>query len=320
VKECCCAQKTACACKQVKECCCVEKTTCPCVKAKEVAACSCSKKAGSACCAAGCEGSCAGKCEECAQVKSVEKKAARTEKQARKAEKQARKAEKQARKARKVSRRESTRGVEEQVTGLLKACYHAVQNEHYEKAADLARQAYALDARRVEGDPVVYKFSLIETCAARRIASPTPECPAVTASNNYPTPVVTHVFVPAYTVTVGEDGLERIGVDFSVPGVQVHSDSGVIGEVMPEEGSFCTTLLKAVAPESCLDAASYLVNLFVPSMLLPDEVDNGSITFGLSTSGDINFQGLAKYKGMVYRAVIHNGFFFAWTTPQPEVE
>jgi hypothetical protein len=60
-------------------------------------------------------------------------------------------------------------GIEEQVTGLMKACYLAIGDERFEKAVDLARQAYALDPVRVQGDPIIYKMHLL---AEQLITSP----------------------------------------------------------------------------------------------------------------------------------------------------
>jgi hypothetical protein len=52
-----------------------------------------------------------------------------------------------------------------QVKGLMKACHLAFEEGRYDKAADLARQAHALDPRRVEADPLVYKLHLLgEEC------------------------------------------------------------------------------------------------------------------------------------------------------------
>ena len=52
-------------------------------------------------------------------------------------------------------------GVDEQVTGLLKACHLALGCGRYTKAIQLAREAHALDAERVGADPVVYKMHLL---------------------------------------------------------------------------------------------------------------------------------------------------------------
>jgi hypothetical protein len=52
-------------------------------------------------------------------------------------------------------------GVAEQVTALMKACHLALSCGAHAKAAELARQAHALDAERVAADPVVYKMHLL---------------------------------------------------------------------------------------------------------------------------------------------------------------
>jgi hypothetical protein len=51
--------------------------------------------------------------------------------------------------------------VRAEVDGLMKACHLALAEGRFEKAADLAREAHALDAERVEADPVVYKLHLL---------------------------------------------------------------------------------------------------------------------------------------------------------------
>jgi hypothetical protein len=53
-------------------------------------------------------------------------------------------------------------GIREQVDGLMKACYLAIGEGRFEKAADLAREAHALDPARVEGDPLLYKMHLLQ--------------------------------------------------------------------------------------------------------------------------------------------------------------
>jgi len=53
------------------------------------------------------------------------------------------------------------KGVAEQVEGLMQACRLAAEAGRHAKAAELARQAYALDAERVLADPLVYKMHLL---------------------------------------------------------------------------------------------------------------------------------------------------------------
>jgi hypothetical protein len=88
----------------------------------------------------------------------------------------------------------SKAGINEQVDGLMKACYLAFQEGRYGKATDLAREAHALDPRRVEGDPLVYKFGLLaekpaaKGCQEDCSEPKAPCCPACPCkpSNNYP--------------------------------------------------------------------------------------------------------------------------------------
>jgi hypothetical protein len=73
-------------------------------------------------------------------------------------------------------------GVEQQVNGLMKACRLLVSEGLHQQAAELARQAYALDPERVLADPLIYKMHLLaDAPAAHRSggseASEPPSCP-----------------------------------------------------------------------------------------------------------------------------------------------
>jgi hypothetical protein len=56
------------------------------------------------------------------------------------------------------------------VDGLMKACRLAIADGRYVKAAELARQAYAVDPERVESEPMVIKLDLLEGCRPRPVA------------------------------------------------------------------------------------------------------------------------------------------------------
>lgn len=68
-------------------------------------------------------------------------------------------------------------GVCEQVRGLMKACRLAVETGRHQKAIQLAREAFALDAERVSADPLVYKMHLVSisthpyVCVARCVGA-----------------------------------------------------------------------------------------------------------------------------------------------------
>jgi hypothetical protein len=61
-------------------------------------------------------------------------------------------------------------GVEEMVNGLMKACHLLVSQGMHQQAAELARQAYALDPQRVLADPLIYKMHLIAETPATQPA------------------------------------------------------------------------------------------------------------------------------------------------------
>lgn len=52
-------------------------------------------------------------------------------------------------------------GVEPMVCGLMKACHLLMSQGMQQQAAELARQAYALDPQRVIADPLIYKMHLL---------------------------------------------------------------------------------------------------------------------------------------------------------------
>jgi hypothetical protein len=71
-------------------------------------------------------------------------------------------------------------GVEEQVRGLMKACRLLMCEGLHEQAAELARQAFALDPERVMADPLLYKMHLLaDTPRSHESseASEPPSCP-----------------------------------------------------------------------------------------------------------------------------------------------
>lgn len=73
-------------------------------------------------------------------------------------------------------------GIEPMVCGLMKACHLLMNQGMHHLAAELARQAYALDPQRVQSDPLIYKMHLLAESPAARPAgaseeSEPPTCP-----------------------------------------------------------------------------------------------------------------------------------------------
>ncbi len=60
-------------------------------------------------------------------------------------------------------------GIEPMVCGLMKACHLLMNQGMQHQAAELARQAFALDPQRVQADPLIYKMHLLaESPPAKR--------------------------------------------------------------------------------------------------------------------------------------------------------
>ncbi len=70
-------------------------------------------------------------------------------------------------------------GTEEMVCGLMKACHLLMSQGMQHQAAELARQAYALDPERVMADPLIYKMHLLAESppVGASEASEPPTCP-----------------------------------------------------------------------------------------------------------------------------------------------
>ncbi len=68
-------------------------------------------------------------------------------------------------------------GVAEQVAGLMKACRLALEAGDIARAADLARQACALDPECVGADPLIYKLHLLNSDPPKCSPRSSSECP-----------------------------------------------------------------------------------------------------------------------------------------------
>jgi hypothetical protein len=75
----------------------------------------------------------------------------------------------------KAARAREQAGKKIMVAGLLKACRLALADGRFEKAAELARQAHALDPAAVEADPMVIKLDLLNQY--KPVAAPNPSGP-----------------------------------------------------------------------------------------------------------------------------------------------
>jgi hypothetical protein len=239
--------------------------------------------------------------------------------------------------------------VDDLVTHLLKGCYLAIENERYEIAADLARQAKSLDPIRVEGDPVVYKFSLLGECGAQK---PCPHsCPgACQPSNNYPPqkqcggedlsrcpkpPADPAVGEAIDAVVVSNEACPRscpkcakvtvtvkqVRAGNMVYGVGVTGDAGQTGSAVVNErnfdcreGSVFTKVLRTHGKELASQGVAVMSGLFLGAPI-PDDSCQGCLTLGLSTSGAVNVYCRTVHEGTVYNATLKDGIFLMWTKP-----
>ncbi len=225
-------------------------------------------------------------------------------------------------------------GVAEQVTGLLKACYFAIEEERYEKAADLARQAFALDPARVLGDPIIYKFNLLQTPKTNCNS-----CPATQRHTHIPNSQTHSCRMDAKPIVVqtGETEPCQQGASKTVqvkPGsiriaVKVSSNSCPVGcgncpksgcQSATESGCSLTKFLQTHGWECVSQVGNFL--WAVNNMSLPPKYEGkGCITVGLSTTGKINlFFRSRPYQGQVTEAMFKDGFFLIWTKPVVSIE
>lgn len=231
-------------------------------------------------------------------------------------------------KKQKKQAKSSKAGIDEQVDGLMKACYLAFQEGRYGKATDLAREAHALDPRRVEGDPLVYKFGLLAEKpkakakgAQEDCSDKAPCCPACPCkpSNNYP---------------------QKKGASLTI-GLGVNSDAGLTGSIAlnernfdaaPAENAFrgagqerkccplCDLGCCGVKLADVCEVACALLKEMYLAPAIPSDSGNNCLTVGLSSSGQVNAFCRARREGVVYNALLKDGVFLMWMTPEAKAK
>jgi hypothetical protein len=196
-------------------------------------------------------------------------------------------------------------GIKEQVNGLMKACYLAISVGHIEKAADLARQAHALDPARVEGDPLIYKMHLLAEqsiqTAPKKGACPKSQCPKCCPTEHpgcdEPGPSV-------------RPNLPRVSDDVPVALDEVLTGKDVLSKPKSKKG--CFTL--GVDLECCGVSVEQTA-LMLQGWFLPPPLTEHSMQLSLGISG-IAMQGAVPYNGVDYMLYFRDGLFFVWMTPE----
>jgi hypothetical protein len=170
------------------------------------------------------------------------------------------------------------KGVPEQVEGLMQACRLAAEAGRHAKAAELARQAYALDAERVLADPLVYKMHLL---ALKRDKGKARHCR------------------PDHGAGEGEPACPRAGGCFVPMDQQVPPpvDDGVVGalEQVLEEAE--------ARPEPAPHPSGVSLH-------------GGHFDVDCSWTG-LRMQGHVPLHGSLYTVQFWNGTLSGWATPDP---
>jgi hypothetical protein len=184
-----------------------------------------------------------------------------------------------------------------QVNGLMKACYKAIENCQHEAAIDLARKAHELDSKRVEGDPLVYKFHLLAE-------KQPPRCGLMEMkpSNNYPEQTRHQSLRPA----------QPLGEADMVDGKLVKSAASPTRKGC---GLCCVCQELSCCGVTLADAARWMAKLYLEPMI-PGSSDKGCLSLGLSSTGHVNAFLQAPHDGVIYHVMLKDGVFFMWMKPQ----
>ncbi len=209
-------------------------------------------------------------------------------------------------------------GIAEQVNGLMKACYLAIGEGRFEKAADLARQAYALDPARVEGDPLIYKLHLFAeqsiqsapakcSCPESQCPCPKSQCPKCCPAQK-PTPACEDpglAPMPALPDVSSE-------LPFELDEILTGKDP-LAEEACEEQGwkSYFSLIMDPKTHGVSLTQAAH----FLHECFQPPPVTERSMTFGLGLDG-VGVWGMVPLAGVNYTLFFRDGVFLVWMTPE----
>jgi hypothetical protein len=198
-------------------------------------------------------------------------------------------------------------GVEEQVTGLMKACYLAMEEGRIDKAADLAREAHALDPARVEGDPLVYKMHLLaQKCAGACHGASCPRNPCRPADKNLDPATCDAPDQPVRPDLPAVDEKTVPALDDVLTGKDEASKA-------EEPGEF--KLLVGLDLE-CFGVSWEQAKGLLAGKFDLDAPEKTSVVLGVSPLGEITFQGSLPWKGSCWSFVYRGGAFLLWRTPE----
>jgi hypothetical protein len=187
------------------------------------------------------------------------------------------------------------------VDGLMKACYLLVGQGMHMQAAELARQAYALDPQRVMADPLMYKMHLLSETPVHQPAGATeesepPTCPycpsagkpirAIVPAKKKKEPKPTTLLIPALPPIDYEvvPALERTVTESHKVGTEEASEEGV--------------------PSCVRELVDAISGAHGQAML----------GIGASSDGNLHVEGECSLGGKVYHVRYSNGCLAIWNT------
>jgi hypothetical protein len=212
-------------------------------------------------------------------------------------------------------------GVAEQVKGLMKACYLAIDDGRFEKAADLARQAYALDPARVEADPLIYKLHLMTECGQTEPVKgccPMSKCPKCGCPAKEKTPACDDPELSprpdlpeAGSSAVRDEAPPDIFGDLPEALDEVLTGKDELAG--KEQAKKCPFAL-ILDPKYCGVSLSQVV-YFLQDWYLPPVATEHGMHVSLGLEG-IGVQGTVPFGGVNYTVYWQDGMFLVWMTPE----
>jgi hypothetical protein len=198
-------------------------------------------------------------------------------------------------------------GVAEQVAGLMKACRLAAEAGDNARAADLARQAEALDPEAVTADPLVYKLHLLTPGTKNPGECPAASCPRRQDPSEAAPPAVTEEAEPPLTLRPALPAVD--------PGV-VSALDGLLDEcrVFPSKPEEKYPLCDDVSEGSEAPAPNWgeLLGTLLGS--------HGRAELGIDLpDGGVRVSCAIRCAGKVYHLVYREGAISLWTAPDASV-
>jgi tetratricopeptide (TPR) repeat protein len=197
--------------------------------------------------------------------------------------------------------RDEEPGVEQQVCGLMKACHLLASQGMYHQAAELARQAYALDPQRVQADPLLYQMHLLAESSPSTASEPSepPTCP----------------YCPSAGKPIREIVPEEKKNDTGPETLLVPPLPPVDYEVVPALDGMLTESAKEDQPSAGAEEASEAESAASMQDLIEMLLGDTQVDVGTHADGGLRLCGECAVGDNVYHLRYSHGSLAIWTTP-----